>query len=122
MVAHYVSTMIKASNIKTRHALYKKMTDFYSNDPNITVHPFSAAEIIKQAAQEKKKHIVFMLTSSMAYTFGKVQLQVFQSLKTRLGERVSNVNVIGHCLYGCASCKGAQFKVPVYFARYFSKR
>jgi len=78
-----------------RHASYKGLTELYKNNPNITVHTFSAAEIINQAAQETRKHIVFLLTSNITDTFGKTQLQIFQSLKRRLADRVISVKKIG---------------------------
>jgi len=78
----------------TRHASYKELTELYKNHPNVTVHTFSAAEIIKQAAQETRKHIVFLLTSNVTDTFCKTQLQIFQSLRRRLADRVISVKKI----------------------------
>ena len=77
-------------------------------------------------AYPKKQHqVVFLLTASMNPdygTFGLAQKKILEAIKDALPERVRAVNVIGHCMYGCASCSGVEHKVPLYFTRYFNKR
>ncbi|KAF9202237.1 hypothetical protein BGZ49_007578 [Haplosporangium sp. Z 27] len=75
--------------------------------------------------EAKKQHqVVFLLTGSMnpEYgVFGLVQKKILEAVRDVLPERVRGVNVIGHCMYGCASCSGVEHKVPLYFTRYFNK-
>ncbi|KAF8985829.1 hypothetical protein BGZ52_009925 [Haplosporangium bisporale] len=72
-------------------------------------------------AYPKKQHqVVFLLTASMNPdygTFGLTQKKILEAIKDALPERVRAVNVIGHCMYGCASCSGVEHKVPLYFTR-----
>ncbi|KAF9357044.1 hypothetical protein BGX26_004340 [Mortierella sp. AD094] len=75
--------------------------------------------------EPKKQHqVVFLLTGSMNPdygVFGLIQKKILDAVKDLLPERVRAVNVIGHCMYGCASCSGVEHKVPLYFTRYFNK-
>ncbi|KAF9585455.1 hypothetical protein BGW38_002318 [Lunasporangiospora selenospora] len=79
----------------------------------------------RQPIETKKQHqVVFLLTGSMNPdygVFGLMQKQILDAVKEALPERVHAVNVIGHCMYGCASCSGVEHKVPLYFTRYFNK-
>ncbi|KAG0337007.1 hypothetical protein BG000_005911 [Podila horticola] len=76
-------------------------------------------------AYPKKQHqVVFLLTASMNPdygTFGLTQKKILDAIKDALPERVRAVNIIGHCMYGCASCSGVEHKVPLYFTRYFNR-
>ncbi|KAF9911182.1 hypothetical protein EC991_004406 [Linnemannia zychae] len=75
--------------------------------------------------EAKRQHqVVFLLTGSMNPdygVFGLTQKRILDAVKDALPERVRAVNVIGHCMYGCASCSGVEHKVPLYFTRYFNK-
>lgn len=75
--------------------------------------------------EAKRQHqVVFLLTGSMNSdygVFGLTQKRILDAVKDALPERVRAVNVIGHCMYGCASCSGVEHKVPLYFTRYFNK-
>ncbi|KAF9932686.1 hypothetical protein FBU30_007528 [Linnemannia zychae] len=75
--------------------------------------------------EAKKQHqVVFLLTGSMNPdygVFGLTQKKILDIVKDALPERVRAVNIIGHCMYGCASCTGVEHKVPLYFTRYFNK-
>ncbi|KAG0203668.1 hypothetical protein BGX28_004112 [Mortierella sp. GBA30] len=78
------------------------------------------------STETKKKHhqVVFLLTAAMDPdygTFGLTQKKILDAVKDALPEQVRAVNVIGHCMYGCASCSGVEHKVPLYFTRYFNK-
>ncbi|KAI8997941.1 Endonuclease/exonuclease/phosphatase [Gaertneriomyces semiglobifer] len=106
------------------HALRDKMRKYYEDsypDGRVQVFDFSPRNIIKCLLQEKKK-VVFILTASMAYPFGQVQKEILEDLKERLPDKIAAVNVIGHCMYGCMSCTGAEHKVPIYFTRYFARK
>jgi hypothetical protein len=73
---------------------------------------------------QKLHQVVFLLTASMNVdygAFGLTQKKILEAVKEALPERVRTVNVIGHCMYGCASCSGVEHKVPLYFTRYFNK-
>ncbi|KAF9286463.1 hypothetical protein BGZ68_002887 [Mortierella alpina] len=76
-------------------------------------------------SEAKKQHkVVFLLTGSMNPdygVFGLTQKLILTAIKDALPERIQAVNVIGHCMYGCASCSGVEHKVPLYFTRYFNK-
>ena len=101
-----------------------KITQYYSDKeqyPNVQVEEFSLANIVRNILQEEKK-VVFLLTASMAYAFGPYQRSLLQSIAQRMPDKVAGVNIIGHCMYGCASCKGADHKLPVYFTRYFNNK
>jgi len=102
-----------------QHKLSKYYSDNYGSQ--VSVHKFSLASILRNIMNEKKK-VVFLLTASMAYPFGSYQKQLLQIIHKRLPDKVAGVSVIGHCLYGCMSCKGADHKIPVYFTRYFNNR
>ncbi|KAG0046058.1 hypothetical protein BGZ83_008745 [Gryganskiella cystojenkinii] len=72
----------------------------------------------------KLHQVVILLTASMNVdygAFGVTQKKILEAVKEALPERVRAVNVIGHCMYGCASCSGVEHKVPLYFTRYFNK-
>ncbi|KAG0212969.1 hypothetical protein BGX33_003241 [Mortierella sp. NVP41] len=85
----------------------------------------SASGGSQQQYEAKRQHqVVFLLTGSMNPdygVFGLTQKRILDAVKDVLPERVRAVNVIGHCMYGCASCSGAEHKVPLYFTRYFNK-
>jgi len=86
----------------------------------------SLASSGSNGSQEAKRlhQVVFLLTASMNVdygTFGLTQKKILDAVKEALPERVRAVNVIGHCMYGCASCSGVEHKVPLYFTRYFNK-
>ncbi|KAI8602789.1 Endonuclease/exonuclease/phosphatase [Dissophora ornata] len=85
----------------------------------------SASTASNYAGEAKKQHqVVFLLTASMNPdygVFGLTQKMILDAVKDALPERVQAVNVIGHCMYGCASCSGVEHKVPLYFTRYFNK-
>ncbi|KAF9570724.1 hypothetical protein EC968_001455 [Mortierella alpina] len=78
-----------------------------------------------QNSEAKKQHkVVFLLTGSMNPdygVFGLTQKLILTAIKDAMPERIQAVNVIGHCMYGCASCSGVEHKVPLYFTRYFNK-
>lgn len=100
------------------HGLKQKMVDYYSLETK--VFDFSLKNIIKCILEEKDQ-VVFLQTASLAYGFGQYQKEALLLIKKLLPERVWGVSVIGHCMYGCMSCKGNDHKVPVYFTRYFKK-
>ncbi|KAI1307878.1 hypothetical protein EDD11_004380 [Mortierella claussenii] len=85
----------------------------------------SGSNMSTTASEAKKQHqIVFLLTGSMNPEygiFGLTQKKILDAVKDALPERVKAVTVIGHCMYGCASCSGAEHKIPLYFTRYFNK-
>ncbi|KAF9979240.1 hypothetical protein BGZ65_006700, partial [Modicella reniformis] len=72
----------------------------------------------------KQYQVVFLLTGCMNPdygVFGPTQKMIMNAVKGALPERVRAVNIIGQCMYGCASCSGVEHKVPLYFTRYFNK-
>ncbi|CAO3573514.1 unnamed protein product [Mortierella alpina] len=75
--------------------------------------------------EAKKQHkVVFLLTGSMNPdygVFGLTQKLILTAIRDAMPERIQAVDVIGHCMYGCASCSGVEHKVPLYFTRYFNK-
>ncbi|KAF9936531.1 hypothetical protein BGZ67_002254 [Mortierella alpina] len=77
------------------------------------------------SSEAKKQHkVVFLLTGSMNPdygVFGLTQKMILTAVKDAMPERIQAVNIIGHCMYGCASCSGVEHKVPLYFTRYFNK-
>ncbi|KAJ3359278.1 hypothetical protein GGF32_009487 [Allomyces javanicus] len=128
-----------------------KITDYYLRSPeyaaaDLSVYDFSLKYLLKAILDEPVgRKVVFLLTTSMAYSFGTYQRDLLLAVKSTLdaladteykagvatgdaariarAEEIKNkvwgVSVIGHCLYGCNSCKGNDHKVPVYYTRYF---
>jgi hypothetical protein len=45
---------------------------------------------------------------------------LFDSLKQSFPDRILGSSVVGHCMYGCSSCKGNEHRLPIYFTRYFA--
>lgn len=86
---------------------------------------FSSASSSNYHVEARQQHqVVFLLTGSMNLeygVFGPMQKMILKAIKNALPERVRGVNFIGHCMYGCACCSGAEHKVPLYFTRYFRK-
>ncbi len=106
------------------HTIKSKMAHYYADKaqyPNVEIDDFSLGNIVRHVLSEQKK-VVFLLTASTAYPFGQYQRALLQKIKDRLPDRIASINTIGHCMYGCASCKGADHKLPVYFTRYFNER
>jgi hypothetical protein len=109
------------------NGLREKMREHYQSDEykpyDVGVHDFSLENIVRCALQEKPgTQVVFLSTASMAYAFGEYMRQMLADVKAVLGDRIWGFSVVGHCMYGCASCKGNDHKVPVYFTRYFRKQ
>ncbi|KAJ1510161.1 hypothetical protein HMI54_004012 [Coelomomyces lativittatus] len=126
------------------HKYYKESPEYKKS--NLGVYDFTLKNIVKAIFEEPvDRKVVFLLTSSMAYAFGEYQRTLLNEIKSSF-EKVANeyesdphssdelkaiakvlknkiwgVSVIGHCMYGCMSCKGNDHKVPVYFTRYFLK-
>ncbi|KAG0253716.1 hypothetical protein DFQ27_007257 [Actinomortierella ambigua] len=74
--------------------------------------------------EDPQPQVVFLLMASMNPdygAFGLTQKRILEAVKDALPERVCSVNIIGHCMYGCASCSGVEHKVPLYFTRYFNR-
>ncbi|KAG0079029.1 hypothetical protein BGZ90_003738 [Linnemannia elongata] len=98
-----------------------------TNGSNASLYSVSSPGGTSSSAlyEAKRQHqVVFLLTGSMNPdygVFGLTQKRILDAVKDALPERVRAVNVIGHCMYGCASCSGAEHKVPLYFTRYFNK-
>lgn len=98
-----------------------------TNGSNASLYSVSSPGGTSNSAlyEAKRQHqVVFLLTGSMNPdygVFGLTQKRILDAVKDALPERVRAVNVIGHCMYGCASCSGAEHKVPLYFTRYFNK-
>ncbi|KAG0031985.1 hypothetical protein BGZ81_000155 [Podila clonocystis] len=93
-----------------------------SNGSISSVHSVSSNS--SDACPKKQHQVVFLLTASMNPdygTFGLTQKKILDAIKDALPQRVRAVNIIGHCMYGCASCSGVEHKVPLYFTRYFNK-
>ncbi|KAK3825788.1 MAG: Endonuclease/exonuclease/phosphatase [Benniella sp.] len=86
---------------------------------------FSSTSSSNYHIEARQQHqVVFLLTGSMNPdygVFGLTQKRILDAIQEALPERVRAVNVIGHCMYGCASCSGVDHKVPLYFTRYFNK-
>ncbi|KAL7752727.1 hypothetical protein RI367_001729 [Sorochytrium milnesiophthora] len=125
---------------------YRESTEY--KHARLGVYDFSLKDIVKCILEEPvDKKVVFLLTTSMAYAFGPYQKQLLTLVKTELDTiadqlekeaqrdhdeqklhmakklrgKVWGVSVVGHCMYGCMSCKGNDHKVPVYYTRYFRK-
>jgi hypothetical protein len=124
--------------------MYAKIKDYYLNSSEyqtaqLEVYDFCLRDIIRCILDEPVgRQVVFLLTASMAYAFGGAQKNLLQTIQSELnacadellelGElersrelrgKIWGVSVIGHCMYGCMSCKGNDHKVPVYYTRYF---
>lgn len=101
-------------------------TTTLTNESSGSVSSVHSVSSNSSDANPKKQHqVVFLLTASMNAdygTFGLTQKKILEAIKDALPERVRAVNIIGHCMYGCASCSGVEHKVPLYFTRYFNKR
>jgi len=84
-----------------------------------------SSSLSNSQCEAKRQHqVVFLLTGSMNPdygVFGLTQKRILDAVKDALPERIRAVNVIGHCMYGCASCSGVEHKVPLYFTRYFNQ-
>ncbi|KAI9178726.1 hypothetical protein H9P43_005388 [Blastocladiella emersonii ATCC 22665] len=125
-----------------------KMLHYYTHSPEyqqaqLGVYDFSLKNIVQCIlAEPPGRKVVFLLTASMAYFFGEYQRDLLRAVKSALDAladdlereangdpaalararelrgKVSGVSVVGHCSYGCASCKGNDHKVPIYWTRY----
>jgi len=90
---------------------------------NLGVHDFTLENLVFSIAHEDpKKRIVFLLTGSLGYTLTQYQVKIFDALKEIFPDRVWGYSVVGHCMYGCSSCKGNEHRIPVYYTRYFRKQ
>ncbi|KAF9969361.1 hypothetical protein BGZ73_008298 [Actinomortierella ambigua] len=84
----------------------------------------SPIETVSTDEVDTRPQVVFLLMASMNPdygAFGLTQKRILEAVRDALPERVCAVNVIGHCMYGCASCSGVEHKVPLYFTRYFNQ-
>lgn len=109
------------------NGIYDEMRQHYESDEykpyRLGVFDFTLDQLVHAVmSEDPRKQIVFLLTSSTAYLFGQYQRQLLSSLKNILpANRIWGLTTVGHCMYGCSSCKGNDHKVPVYFTRYFRK-
>ncbi|KAI9218669.1 Endonuclease/exonuclease/phosphatase [Blastocladiella britannica] len=126
------------------HEYYLKSQEY--ERASLGVYDFSLKQIVRCIVEEPvNRKVVFLLTTSMAYLFGQFQRDLLKAIKDALNavadrmetegvrdgnvdvilrgkalrDKVWGVSVIGHCMYGCMSCKGNDHKVPVYYTRYF---
>ena len=109
------------------HGLKDKIREHYLAEEyqkfNVGVYDFTLENMVSSILQEDpSKKVVFLSTASIAYAFGQYQRKVLAAVQEAVGDRVWGSSVVGHCMYGCASCKGNDHKIPVYFTRYFRKQ
>ena len=103
---------------------HDKMVRFYREDAEwadcrLRVETFSMEAVLRALAEEPlSRRVVFLLTASTNYPFGRAQVQVLSYLRARFPSRVLDVFAVGHCMYGCESCGLAEHNVPVFFTRY----
>lgn len=102
----------------TNHHVVHRVAQFYKTekamgDRTIDVLDFSIENIVKSLLAEKRK-VVFLMTASLDYGFGKAQLAMLRALKDAFPTTVVDVCLIGHCMYGCPSCSLSEHKIPIY--------
>jgi len=96
----------------------EKMTEFYNkNFPFVKLFDFTRDILIQELIQETKK-VVFLITAALSYCFGTSQLSFLQLLQQEMPDKIIDIFAIGHCLYGCNSCKN-HHNIPIYFTRYY---
>ena len=108
-------------------AFYESGTEF----KNVQVFTYSLNTILTELDKEAPTHkIVFLLTSSSNYGFGRAQrasLELLAGVHNRRGQdhkdhaQVIDVFTVGHCMYGCASCGLSEHSVPIFFNRYHNR-
>ena len=103
---------------------HDKMVRFYREDAEwagcqLRVDTFSMEAVLRALAEEPlSRRVVFLLTASTNYPFGRAQVQMLAYLRARFPSRILDVFAVGHCMYGCESCGLAEHNVPVFFTRY----
>lgn len=106
---------------------HDKMMKFYQEAPewkdcDLHVETFSLEAVLRAlAAEPADRRVVFLLTASTNYPFGRAQVQALSYVRARLPQRVLDVFAVGHCMYGCESCGLAEHNVPVFFTRYHNR-
>ncbi|PRP81878.1 tubulin--tyrosine ligase-like protein 12 [Planoprotostelium fungivorum] len=84
------------------------------------VTPFSVSNLLLCLEEERKakRRVVFLLTSSINYSFGNAQQSFFEILKSEYPDVIADIFSVGHCLFGCQSCGIREHNVPVYLTRF----
>eukprot|EP00727_Mastigamoeba_balamuthi_P006412 m51a1_g2391 hypothetical protein (1004) ;mRNA; f:727949-731590 len=95
----------------------EKMKRFYSTWKGVSVHDFDLRAILEALAAEANK-VVFVLTASTNYGFGRAQRAIFQICQDLYPSKVIDVFSLGHCMYGCESCGLSEHNVPLFFTRW----
>eukprot|EP01107_Rhizomastix_libera_P000963 TRINITY_DN11799_c0_g1_i2.p1 TRINITY_DN11799_c0_g1~~TRINITY_DN11799_c0_g1_i2.p1 ORF type:complete len:1030 (-),score=262.54 TRINITY_DN11799_c0_g1_i2:30-3119(-) len=103
---------------------HDKMVSFYGSASwasHAAVYDFSVARIIQCVALEQRK-IVFLITASTNFGFGRAQAKCFETIKSMFPTKVIDVVCLGHCMFGCESCGLHEHNIPIFFSRYFRKQ
>ncbi|CAF0947771.1 unnamed protein product [Adineta steineri] len=94
--------------------------DYFSKSNHIQVHEFSIDSILAELIiQEEQQHqVVVLLTASINYSLGQLQLRFFCSIQKNVPS-IIDVYSTGHCMYGCQSCAHAySHRLPITFTNY----
>ncbi|KAL6070558.1 Tubulin--tyrosine ligase-like protein 12 [Balamuthia mandrillaris] len=89
------------------------------------VLPFTLRHLFEQLREDRRlgRRVVFLLTASTNYGFGRAQAQVLHLIRSFFGgeqqETVVDVFPVGHCMFGCESCGDREHRTPLFFTRFF---
>ncbi|CAF1563162.1 unnamed protein product [Rotaria magnacalcarata] len=101
---------------------YERVKQYFSHVKQIHIHEFSIDNIISQLIEEKHRKVVILLTASINYLFGQLQLRLFRLIQ-QYSPSVIDVYPVGHCMYGCQSCAYAYTHcLPITFTNYIQTK
>ncbi|CAF0757881.1 unnamed protein product [Didymodactylos carnosus] len=97
----------------------KKMIQDYfrTTNKNIFVHDFNLDTLFTQVSLTTIP-VVIILTASLNYLFGKIQLKIFNLIKNNVSS-IIDIYAVGHCMFGCQSCAYEHtHRLPITFTNY----
>jgi hypothetical protein len=124
--AHVESILSFASFADVHLFVYKwnparhLVKDYFSRSTHIKVHEFSIDAILTELVvqQQQQRRVIVLLTASINYSLGQLQLRFFHSLQKN-APSIIDVYSAGHCMYGCQSCAHAySHRLPITFTNY----
>ena len=98
--------------------------DHFSDSSHVYVHDFGLDTILAELVvqQEQQRQVVVLLTASLNYSLGQLQLRLFRTIQ-KDAPSIIDVYSTGHCMYGCQSCAHANsHRLPITFTNYMRTR
>eukprot|EP01088_Endostelium_zonatum_P010032 TRINITY_DN2336_c0_g1_i1.p1 TRINITY_DN2336_c0_g1~~TRINITY_DN2336_c0_g1_i1.p1 ORF type:complete len:364 (-),score=87.22 TRINITY_DN2336_c0_g1_i1:673-1737(-) len=107
----------------TWNTSYQQMEKEFAGWKTVSCHPFTQSNMLSELSKDFHAHnpVVFLLTASLKYSFGRLQSHFLHFIKSNFFPNIIDVFILGHCMFGCDSCGIREHNVPLFFTRFFNK-